>query len=353
MADEQWSPVLSCRTGNSKAESLGGEAAIVAARMILSTHGIIAVKGLGGFHLVCNAQSSLAIARLRQIKARPDKPLAVMFRDIETLQRECQISDLAISLLASPIKPVVILERHTASTLPRLLAPGLDTIGVILPYAPLHPLLFSQDLDALVATSANRSGEPTIFEDAKAHDRLGPYVDGVLTHGQEIVQPLDDSVLYCMAHINPGNKKSEGQLESEPILIRRSRGYVPSPLSLAQPLGQVIMGCGSDVKASFCLGQGKLAFPSPYLGNLENPETLDRYRSTLARYQEFLHLEPTVVAHDLNPAHISSQIIAATDLAGQTKIPIQHHHAHIAACMGKTGYRGLSLVLPMMAVAMV
>ena len=340
MADEQWSPVLSCRTGNSKAESLGGEAAIVAARMILSTHGIIAVKGLGGFHLVCNAQSSLAIARLRQIKARPDKPLAVMFRDIETLQRECQISDLAISLLASPMKPVVILERHTASTLPRLLAPGLDTIGVILPYAPLHPLLFSQDLDALVATSANRSGEPTIFEDAKAHDRLGPYVDGVLTHGQEIVQPLDDSVLYCMAHINPGNKKSEGQLESEPILIRRSRGYVPSPLSLAQPLGQVIMGCGSDVKASFCLGQGKLAFPSPYLGNLENPETLDRYRSTLARYQEFLHLEPTVVAHDLNPAHISSQIIAATDLAGQTKIPIQHHHAHIAACMGENGISG-------------
>ena len=161
MADEQWSPVLSCRTGNSKAESLGGEAAIVAARMILSTHGIIAVKGLGGFHLVCNAQSSLAIARLRQIKARPDKPLAVMFRDIETLQRECQISDLAISLLASPIKPVVIL-RAPYGLYP---APSPCTwVGyhhVILPYAP-PPLLFSQDLDALVATSANRSGEPTI-----------------------------------------------------------------------------------------------------------------------------------------------------------------------------------------------
>ena len=310
-----------------KAEPLRGSKALAVAHRILHSQGIIAVKGLGGYHLVCDARSVSAIARLRRSKQRPDKPLAIMFRHLEALQKECHTPDLAIELLTSALKPIIILQRRESSTLPRLLAPGLDTIGALLPYTPLHLLLFDHGLDVLVATSANHSGEPITFQDDEALERMGPMVDGILTHDQEILMPLDDSVLYCVDTLPDPNS----------VVIRRSRGYAPYPLTLARPVSQVVLGCGSDLKASFCLGNGKLAFPSPYLGNLESPETMERYRYMFRRYKELLDLEPTAVGYDLNPAFVSSQIIAATDFAELPQIPIQHHHAHIAACMGENG----------------
>ena len=303
------------------------------ARLILHSQGIIAVKGLGGYHLVCDARSTQALTRLRTGKKRPHKPLAVMFRDLTALQNELHAPAPAISMLTSSMKPIVILRRQEASTLPSLLAPGLDTIGAMLPYTPLHLALFDEMLDSLVVTSANSSGEPVIFQDDLAYSKLAVLADGIVNHNHQIMYPLDDSVLY---HVDTAPAVEL----SRPILLRRGRGYVPLPLPLAKPLGQTILGCGSDLKACFCLGSGQLAYPSPSLGNLENPETIDRYRFMLNHYRKALVLGPTAIAYDLNPALISSQVIAAEGFGHLTQVPIQHHHAHIAACMGENGVNG-------------
>ncbi|NMB45762.1 MAG: carbamoyltransferase HypF [Firmicutes bacterium] len=332
------------------------------AHMILQAQGIIAVKGLGGYHLVCDARSIKALTRLRKIKKRPYKPFAVMFRDLKVLQSELHTPAAAVKLLTSWIRPIVILARQETSTLPDLLAPDLDTIGAMLPYMALYLLLFDESLDVLVVTSANRSGEPIIFQDDVAKRQLAAIVDGILIHDHKITNPLDDSVLYCVdiakidqpktppqglrssTHVSSvqpqmGELESKEQAGSQPleiptfVILRRGRGYMPSPLPLSEPLSETILGCGSDLKACFCLGQGPLAYPGPHLGNLEHPETLDRYRFMLRYYQETFDLEPVVVAHDLNPALVSSQIVASEDFADLTPIPIQHQHAHIAACM--------------------
>lgn len=310
-----------------------GWEAIRKARLILHSQGIIAVKGLGGYHLVCDARSTQALARLRTGKRRPHKPLAVMFRDLAALQNELHAPAAAIRMLTSSIKPIVILRRRETSTLPSLLAPGLDTIGAMLPYTPLQLALFDEALDSLVVTSANSSGEPVIFQDDLAYSKLAALADGIVTHDHQIIYPLDDSVLYYV-------DTAPAVELSRPILLRRGRGYVPLPLPLTKPLGHTILGCGSDLKACFCLGSDQLAYPSPALGNLENPETIDRYRFLLSYYRKALVLDPTAIAYDLNPALISSQVIAIEGFGYVTQIPIQHHHAHVAACMGENGVNG-------------
>ncbi|NMB24259.1 MAG: carbamoyltransferase HypF [Firmicutes bacterium] len=321
----------------------GGSEALNAARLILHSQGIIAVKGLGGYHLVCNARSTQALTRLRTGKNRPHKPLAVMFRDLEALQTELDAPAAAVGMLTSPIKPIVILRRRETSALPPVLAPGLDTIGAMLPYTTLHFALFDELLDALVVTSANSSGEPVIFQDDLAHSKLATLADGILTHNHTIMYPLDDSILYYVD--TTGADEMGGRELTAPILIRRGRGYVPLPLPLARPLDHTILGCGGDLKASFCLGSGQLAYPSPPLGTLENPETLERYRFTLSYYRKAVNLDPTVIAYDLNPALISSQVIAMEDFRHLTQMPVQHHHAHVAACMGENGVHGPVLAI--------
>ena len=306
--------------------------ALDAARTILHAQGIIAVKGLGGYHLVCDARSVAALTRLRRSKQRPHKPFAVMFRDLDALQKELCTSPLTAKVLTSRAKPIVILSRRKQCSLPDLIAPGLDTIGAMLPYTSLYFCLFDQLLDALVVTSANTAGEPVIFQDEVACQQLAAIADGILTHDREISYPLDDSVLYYADTTEAGERP---QKQPTHILLRRGRGYVPTPLLLYQPLGQTILGCGSDVKACFCLGSERHAYPSPYLGNLENPETLERYRFLLRYYRETFQLDPTIVAYDLNPALVSSQLLHAEGFHGLTWVPIQHHHAHIAACMGE------------------
>ncbi|NMB13316.1 MAG: carbamoyltransferase HypF [Firmicutes bacterium] len=337
--------------------------ALTAARLILHAQGIIAVKGLGGYHLVADARSTNTILRLRTGKQRPHKPFAIMFRDLAALRSELSVSPLAAGMLTSLTKPIVILGRRATSTLPDTLAPGLDTLGAMLPYTPLYAALFDELLDVLIVTSANNSGEPMVFQDDLAQAKLAQIADGILTHDHRIPYPVDDSVLYyvdavkldqpkakpsgyfsgspsipCMVPRNGESEKSRSlkiAAQARPILIRRGRGYVPAPLSLNEPVGQTILGCGSDIKACFCVGKGLLAYPSPYLGNLENPATLDRYRYMLSYYRETFDLDPVVVAYDLNPALISSRIIALQGFEHLIQVPIQHHHAHIAACMGE------------------
>lgn len=284
---------------------------------------IVAVKGLGGFHLACDATNETAVRELRRRKHRYGKPLAVMMEDLEQADRYCELSSTEEKLLASPRRPVVILRQRPHMDIAPSVAQELRTIGVMLPYTPLHILLLAACQKPLVMTSGNISEEPLVSANEEALAKLGEIADCFLWHDREIVNKIDDSVTRVVA--------------GREAVIRRARGYAPEPFLLPEQLPE-ILGCGPEQKNTFCLTRGRHAFVSQHIGDLENLPTLEYYEHMINFYQRIFRINPQIVAYDLHPAYLSTQYAHGID--NVQMIGVQHHHAHIAGCMLENGIRG-------------
>ncbi|HET6352193.1 MAG TPA: carbamoyltransferase HypF [Coriobacteriia bacterium] len=292
------------------------------ARRLLSGE-VIAIKGLGGFHLACDATSADAIATLRGRKHRWGKPLAIMVPDIETARTYCEVGAQEAEILSGTVRPIVLLRRHAtegATPLAAGLADGLAEIGVMLPYTPLHHLLLAAVGRPLVMTSGNLSDEPIATGNAEALDRLATIADAFLLHDREIHSRYDDSVVRVVDGI------------FEPV--RRARGYAPHPIPLPFTTDEPILAAGPEQKNTFCLLTGDYAFVSQHIGDLENAETLASYEHTLELYQRLFRVDPHVVAHDLHPEYLSTKWALGLDLP---KVGVQHHHAHIVSVAAEHG----------------
>lgn len=292
--------------------------AITTAIDLLSHGNILAIKGIGGFHLACDALSKAAVARLRSKKFREDKPFALMARSVDAIRPYCRLSKHDIELLETAARPIVLLERKRGAAIPRLVAPGVNTLGFMLPYTPLHHLLLESSDRPLVMTSGNVSDEPICFRDDEASHRLDTIADYFLIHDRSIHIRTDDSVV-----------RSFNERE---IVIRRSRGYAPAPIRTAFQFERNLLACGAELKNTFCLARGHSAFVSHHIGDLENLETLCSFTEGIEHYKRLFDIEPEVVAYDLHPEYLSTKFaVALEDVA--TKIAVQHHHAHVASCM--------------------
>jgi hydrogenase maturation protein HypF len=298
-------------------------------RDLLHAGKLIAVKGLGGFLLACDAQNDAAVQQLRQRKRRSDKPFAIMARDLAEVEKFCIVTEADRAALQSPRRSIVILERRPEAILSRSIAPGNNSIGVMLPYTPLHYLLFSDSpqqpshFSALVMTSGNLSEEPIVTSNEEASQQLEPVADWFLFHNRDIYMRADDSVVRTFL----GRER----------VLRRSRGYVPQPVDLGIPVHE-LLACGAELKHTFCLTKDHYAILSQHIGDLENYETLCFFQETLANLKKLFRAEPQAVAYDLHPNYRSSQFALALPI--ERKIGVQHHHAHIASCMAENHLRG-------------
>jgi len=301
---------------------------LVLARRWLAEGKIVAIKGLGGFHLAVDATSEAAVARLRERKKRPAKPLAVMCLNAELLGRFAEASAEQLQLLKERTRPVVLLEKKAPFALADKVAPDNRFIGVMLPYTPLHYLLFEDpSILALVMTSANLSGEPIVTGNNEAIDKLAAIADGFLFHDRPILTPTDDSVLRA---------------DSGPVIyLRRARGLAPLPLALPLDCGQTL-AVGADVKSTVCLSRGREAFVSQHLGDLELLATQDNFAAVVGHFMGLLQVEPELVVHDLHPGYFSSRFAAQL---GLPTVAVQHHHAHAVACMAEHDLDGPVLAL--------
>ena len=305
---------------------LGGEerdhAAITRARHVLQAGGIVAVKGIGGFHLACDARNEAAVQRLRERKSRPQKPFAVMLRGLDAVRRECRLSDAQKAHLDNHQKPIVLLEKSGSGKIAASVAPAMPSLGVMLPYTPLHLLLFSLPdeladfTDCLVMTSGNPSGAPICRTDEDALDALSSIADLILSHDREIRLRADDSVMDFY--------------EGAPYMIRRSRGYAPLPLMLSADFQGSVLGIGGELKNTFCLAKNSLFYPSPYLGDMSDLRTLRALRQALPRMERLLAITPVAVAADLHPRYETSRF---AETLGLPIFKVQHHHAHVLSVM--------------------
>jgi hydrogenase maturation protein HypF len=300
----------------------GAEEPVSAAVALLRAGKIVAVKGIGGFHLVVDATNQKAVVRLRERKHRLGKPLAVMVRDIEAVRRLCAVSDAEVALLTSAERPIVLLRALASHGLTAEIAPGVPWLGVFLPYAPVHHLLLGEGLRALVMTSANLSEEPIVIANDEAVERLRGIADAFLVHDREILQRADDSVMEIV--------------EGRPQFVRRSRGHVPLPVGLLQETPP-LLAVGGHLKSVFTLASGLHAYQSQHLGDLESVSSLDFFAEALKHFEGIFQVSPEVVVHDLHPGYAST---AWALRQTQPKIAVQHHHAHIAGCMAEHGLRG-------------
>jgi hydrogenase maturation protein HypF len=296
-------------------------------REVLHGGAIVAIKGLGGFQLACDAENDGAVRQLRRRKKRSDKPFALMARDVTAVERICIVSSADRELLLSPQHPIVILPRRPGTSISSDVAPNNDTVGVMLPYTPLHFLLFAEstfatsEFKALVMTSGNISDEPIVTSNEDAWRRLSAVADWFLFHNRDIYMRVDDSVARTF--------------EGHPRVLRRSRGYVPFPIDLRSTVAEVL-ACGAELKNTFCLTKDRYAILSQHIGDMENYETLQFFHETLANVKKLFRVEPQAVAHDLHPLYLSSRLAREMPLR---KIGVQHHHAHIASCMAENGIR--------------
>ena len=280
---------------------------------------IVAIKGVGGYHLACDATSAESIARLRRRKHRPHKSLAVMFRDIAAVKKLCEVNEAEEAELLSTARPIVLLTRKLAKTrLAKGVSPDTNTVGAFLPYTPLHHLLL-QDFDALVMTSGNLTDEPIISDEAELPTLLGPIADAALTHNRPIVHKCDDSVLRMV----------NGQRQ----FSRRARGYVPNPIRIAASGTPHLLAVGGELKNTFCLVRDGNAFLSQHIGDLKDYKTYDYYSCEIESWKQLMRIEPKVIAHDLHPGYLSTRFAALTPIPH--KIGVQHHHAHIASVMAE------------------
>jgi hydrogenase maturation protein HypF len=277
---------------------------------------IVAVKGLGGFHLVVDATSEAAVQRLRERKRRATRPLAVMVTGLLMARELCQVPDATATLLAAPEAPIVLLRRRVPSPVAGGVAPGNPYLGIMLPYTPLHHTLLSALGTPVVATSGNLSDEPICIDETEAMDRLGGIADGFLVHDRPIERPVDDSVVHWM----------DGQAAP----VRRSRGYAPLPVALTAP-APPILAVGGHLKNTIGVARGSEVFLSQHVGDLDSPAARDRFQRTVADLLGLLEVTPLATAHDLHPDYASSLWAAASGYG--EGIPVQHHHAHLVACL--------------------
>lgn len=297
---------------------------IAIAAALLRNGGIVALRGVGGFHLAVDATNHEAVQRLRRRKHRESKPFAIMVATLEDARAIAVVGPQEADALSERSRPVVLLRRHPDTHLASGVAPGLDTVGVMLAYTPLHLLLLMHVRRPLVMTSGNASEEPIVANNAEALERLGLIADLFLLHDREIESPVDDSVLRVSGHHR--------------TFIRRARGYAPLPLAMPSASPAHILAVGAHLKSTFTLVADEHAFVSPHLGDLDSVETLTHYRTTLDRYERLFHVAPTVVARDLHAGYLSTQI--ADEIGGDACVAVQHHHAHIAAVLGEHAHRG-------------
>jgi len=297
--------------------------------MVLLERGLIgAIKSIGGYHLVCDAKNEDAVNTLRYRKNRETKPFAVMVRDLKVLKKYCCVSLAEEKLLKSPQAPIVILRQKKKGCLPLSLNPGLNSLGVMLPYTPLHQLLFSGKLEILVMTSGNRSDEPIASENTEALERLKGIADFFLLHNRQILNRCDDSITTVI-----GDRKQ---------ILRRARGFVPLPIKVPAAPYPVI-ALGGDLKNTFCLLSEDQAYVSRHMGDLSNRFCFDEYTRAIKNYQQYVEVSPVAAVHDLHPDYITTHFAQGI---GIRRIGIQHHHAHLAGCLAENNYddRVLGLV---------
>ena len=292
---------------------------------LLQSGAIVAVKGLGGYHLACDAADEEAVARLRARKHREDKPFAVMTAAPWSL---VELSGPAEALLRSRERPIVLLPRRPGAPVAASVAPGLLELGVMLPYTPLHHLLLAGTGRALVMTSGNRSDEPIAVDDEEARARLGGIADAFLAHDRPIHRRCEDSVVRVA------------------FAIRRSRGFAPGALPLPVPAAQPLVAVGAELKSTFCVARGAEAFLSPHLGDLDSALAYEAFHADLGLYLAMLDVDPRVIAHDLHPEYLSTKwALARADEQETELVGVQHHHAHAAACLAEHGREGPALAL--------
>lgn len=288
---------------------------------LLKAGKILGIKGLGGYHLACDACNQSAVQTLRQRKLREEKPFAIMVRDVDAARRFCYLDTSEAAVLESRQRPIVLLEKKQNTSIAADVAPGNAHLGVMLPYTPLHFMLLDQ-VEALVMTSGNISSEPIVYKDAEALQQLREIADFFLVHNREIWRRVDDSVLRVF--------------RQQPYLLRRSRGYAPEPIKLHQ--GMIpILAVGAEQKNTFALSKGNYVFVSHHIGDLENLETLESFETGIEDFKRMFNIAPRLVAYDLHPEYLSTKY--AKNLADLPRLGIQHHEAHIASVMGEYNLR--------------
>lgn len=283
---------------------------------------IAAIRGLGGYHLACDATDADGVARLRRRKLRYGKPFALMARDLDQIARFCRVSPAERALLESPEAPIVLLQANGRESLPEAIAPGLNAVGFMLPYTPLHLLIMQRLESPLVMTSGNLSNEPQVTDNETARDVLLDIADVLVAHDRDIANRIDDSVVQVVG--------------DRPRLIRRARGYAPRPIYLPEGFANApeVLAFGAELKSTFCLAKNGAAILSQHQGDLEDVDTYEDYRSNLGLYAEMYGSRPEVLAADLHPRYLSTQLAEHTATNDAIElVKVQHHHAHIASCM--------------------
>lgn len=297
---------------------------IEAAAAVVGRGGILAIKGLGGFHLACDATLTPAVEELRKRKRRDEKPFAVMVATLADAERLADLGDAERRLLVSVERPIVLATRRPAAPLSTSIAPGNTMVGVMLPYTPLHHLLTAAARRPMVMTSGNLSEEPLAYRNDEAIARLGGIADVFLLHDREIDTRCDDSVARVIA--------------GAPVVLRRSRGYVPRGIQARGLFAEPVLACGALLKNTFCLGIQGTAYLGPHIGDLENLDTFEAYQHAIERMERFLGTAPAILAHDLHPDYLSTRY--ALERPEPVKVGVQHHHAHVCSAMAEHGIEG-------------
>ena len=309
-------------------ENRRGRDAIIYTRKLLSEGGIVAIKGIGGFHIACDAYNEDAVKRLRELKHRPAKPFAVMMKSLDSVKAHCETIPLQEEILKGHQKPIILLNRKDESDLARSVAPGNPKLGVMLPYAPLQSLLFDYDdgiemPDTLVMTSGNISGLPICRDDDDARREIARFCDSILTHNRKIRIRADDSVMDFY--------------NGKPYMIRRSRGYAPLPYMMSEDLKGSVIAYGGELKNTFCIGLNNLFYPSSYIGDLTDLRGKAVLAESVERMETLLETKPKIAVCDLHPSYNSS---LAAEESGLPLVRVQHHYAHILSCMAENDYHG-------------
>ena len=342
------SDVQGMGTDTGRPEGAYGAAALLETRAVIRNGGIAAIKGIGGFHLCCDAANEAAVQRLRQLKARPMKPFAVMMRDLEVVGRECRLEPEMEPLLTGPQKPIILIPRRDDSAAPEnadskitdfriaaSVAPDNPNLGVMLPYTPVHLLLFNYPddepiSDVLVMTSGNPSGAPICMNDEEALKYLSPMCDIILSNSRDIRIRADDTVMAFY--------------RSKPYMIRRSRGYSPLPIVAKSESPHAVLGIGGELKNAFCLGNKGLFYPSPYIGDMADMRSVRALEAATTRMERLLEIQPDIIVGDMHPGYNTSEMARViAEREGVPVMEVQHHHAHMVSCMAENEYDGTAL----------
>lgn len=326
-----------CHDRTADGPLLKGNDALFKTRAVIRAGGIVAIKGIGGFHLCCDATNEEAVTRLRKLKNRPFKPFAVMLKDMDVVHRECAVLEGQEELLTGPQKPILLLEKHAAKLCPSI-APENPNVGVMLPYNPVQYLLFHHPEDpaeqrgepfpdCLVMTSGNPRGAPICRTDEEALEVLAPMCDLILSHNRKIRLRADDSVVSWQ--------------DGKPYMIRRSRGYAPLPFWVDTPesTGMTVLGIGGELKNTFCIAKGNLFYPSPFIGDMADLRSVEALKEAVHRMGDLLEVTPDLIVCDAHPLYHSSEV--ARELGEEFGVPVvevQHHYAHTLSCMAENNY---------------